>query len=56
MRDSGLFGWPRSHDPLQAIWLDGLNPIGAAEWNDPVGLHEVRYGDDPLRGATDTSG
>jgi hypothetical protein len=24
-----------------AIWLDGFNPIGAAEWNDPAGLHEV---------------
>ena len=41
MRDCGLFGRPRSHDPLLAIWLDGFNPIGAAEWNDPVGLHEV---------------
>jgi hypothetical protein len=41
MRDCGLFGWPRSHDPSLAIWLDGFNPIGAAEWSDPVGLHEV---------------
>jgi hypothetical protein len=30
MRDCGLFGRPRSHDPLLAIWLDGFNPIGAA--------------------------
>jgi len=41
MRDCGLFGRPHSHDPRLSIWLDGLNPIGAAEWNDPVGLHEV---------------
>ena len=41
MRDCGLFGRPCSHDPLLAIWLDGFDPIGAAEWNDPVGLHEV---------------
>jgi hypothetical protein len=41
MRDCGLFGRPRSHDPLLAIWLDGFNPIGATEWNDPVGFLEV---------------
>ena len=41
MRDCGLFGRPRSHEPLLAIWLDAFNPIGASEWNDPVGLHEV---------------
>jgi hypothetical protein len=56
MRDSGLFGLPRSHNPRLAIWLDRFHPIGAAEWNDPVSLHEARYGDDPPRGATRTNG
>ena len=56
MRDSGLLGRPRSNDPFLAIWLDGFNPIGTAEWNDPVGLHEARYGDDRLRDATPNDG
>jgi hypothetical protein len=50
MRDSGLFGRPRSHDPLLTIWMDGFDPIGVADGNDPVGLHVARYGHDPLRG------
>jgi hypothetical protein len=36
MRDSGLLGRPRSNDAFLAIWLDGFNPIGMAERNDPV--------------------
>jgi len=44
VRDCGLFGRPRPHDPLLAIGLDGLNPIGVAEW------------DNPLWGATPTDG
>ena len=54
MRDCGLFGRPRSHNPLLAIWLDGFDPIGAVEWNYTVGLHKVRYSNNPLRGATPT--
>jgi len=56
VRDCGLFGRPRPHDPLLAIGLDRFDPIGVAKWNDPVGLHEARYGDDPIRGATPTNG
>jgi hypothetical protein len=47
VRDCGLFGRPRSHDPHLAIWLDGFNPIGATEWNEPVGLHEVDIATSP---------
>jgi hypothetical protein len=56
VRDSGLFGRPRSHDLRLAIWLDGFDPISVAEWNDPVGLQDARYRDDPLQGATPTNG
>jgi hypothetical protein len=56
VRDCGLFGRPRSHDPRLAIWLDGFDPISVAEWNDPVGLQDARYRDDPLQGATPTNG
>jgi hypothetical protein len=31
------------------IVTDRFNPIGEAEWNDPVGIHETRFGDDPVR-------
>jgi hypothetical protein len=36
-----FFGRPRPQDPLLTFWLDSFNPIGVAERDNPVGLHEV---------------